>query len=149
MHHTYGASLKNLFLFADAPKLYEGVVIREIRKLSVDGLFHLSLSIDIISGGCCYLISTGPSPTNRAEPEMKFSSPYIVRECCRRILEDDVEQLKRFHDTLRNKQSTSAFADVILGHRAHQSLQEGRAIDPFAISADEETERTHELNPLL
>jgi len=149
MHRTYGASPRDLFAFAHTPELYEEVVIDEIRKLSVDGLARLFRWADTASDSCCYLSSTGPSPTDRARPEVKFSSPYIFRECCRRILRDDIEQLRSFHDLLRNKQSTTAFAARIRGYHPHQFLQEGGDIDLFTIFANEETKRTHELNPRL
>lgn len=118
MHHTYGASLSDLFIFADDPDLYERLVISEIRKLSIDELAHLYLFTDTTDDGC-YLMSIGPSPTNRAKPEMKFSSPSIFEECCTRILKGSIARL-RFHNMLRSEQSRAAFVEMILTSRREE-----------------------------
>jgi len=125
MHHTYGASLRSIFLFTNAPELYEKLVIDEVQKLSADRLSHVLLCADTASDDCHYLMSTGPSSTNRAQPEVTFSSPYIFGEYRRRILKDDVEKLRSLANRLRSEQSTTAFVGMIFGHQAHQLLQEG------------------------
>ena len=113
-------------------------------------------------------------PSDRATPERKAISQYVLEECCRQILGDDVKRLKRLHEVLRNNQSTAASAGMIFKYRAHQYLREGRVLDLSPLHAntspgngnhipndrteqfalprmeehlvDEETVRTHELH---
>ena len=136
MYLTYGASLRDLFAFAHRPDAYHGAVLSEMRKLSVDGLVDLLEFCDLATNKGLYLMSTWPLPANRSRPERKFNSPYIFRECCRRILDDDVEQFGRFYMMSLFEKGTVPFAGMIFEHRVHQFLQEGRAINLFAIPAE-------------
>ena len=140
MYLTYGASLRDLFAFAHRPDAYHGAVLSEMRKLSVDGLVDLLEFCDLATNKGLYLMSTWPLPTNRSRPERKFNSPYIFRECCRRVLDDDAEQLGRFYMISLLEKSTVPFARMFFEYRAHQFLQEGRVINFFAILAESSPE---------
>jgi len=133
MHQMYGTSLRNLFVFANAPELYGQLVNEAIQELSADRLSHVLLCADTASDDCHYLMSTGPSSTNRAQPEVTFSSPYIFGECRRRILKDDVEKLRSLANRLHSEQSTTAFVGMIFGHQAHQLLQEGLSTSSLSL----------------
>jgi len=69
LYCKYKPSLRNLFIFSNKPDEYDLLVYREVVKLSVQGLVRLLRDADNSTDGTQYLISTEPSPTNRAIPE--------------------------------------------------------------------------------
>ena len=83
MNVTYGASLRNLFAFADTVDTYNEVVISKIKKLSSKKLRKLLLSADDSPDNSHYLMSAGPMPSDRTTPERKAISQYVLEECCR------------------------------------------------------------------
>ena len=129
MHVTYGASLRNLFAPAHTVYTYDENVTSEIKRLSAKKLRRLLLSADDSTDNSHYLMPTGPMPSDRTAPERKVISQYVLEECCKRILKDDVEQLRRLHEVLHNDQSTAASAGMIFKYRTHQYLREGRVLD--------------------
>jgi len=136
MHFTYGASLKNLFAFADTVDTYGQEVISEIEKLSAKKFRKLLLSADDSPYSSPYLMSMGPMPSDRTEPERKVISQYVLEECCKRILKDDIKRLRRLHGVLRNDKSTAASAGMIFKYRAHQYLREGRILNLSPLHAN-------------
>ena len=136
MHVTYGASLMNLFAFADTARAYDRNVISEIEGLSANKLRRLLLSADDSPYNSHYLMSTGPMPNDRTVPERKVISQHVLEECCSRIIKDDVKMLGKLHEVLRNDQSTAASAGMIFKYRAHQYLEEGRVLNLSPLHAD-------------
>ena len=136
MHLTYGASLGDLSVYADTPDLYERVVRHEIAWRLPEDFRDLLLSAAGSPHDSRYLMSTGPMPNNRTEPERTVISQYVLGECCKRILRDDVKQLRRLYEVLRNARDMTASAGMVFKHRAHQYLREGRVLDLFPLLAD-------------
>ena len=123
-------------MYANRPDSYRKVVISEIEKLSAKKLRRLLLSADDSPNDSHYLMSTSPLPHNRTMPERRVVSQYILGECCRRILRDDVEQLRGLHEVLCDDQSTATSAGMIFKYRAHQYLREGRTLNLSPLHAD-------------
>ena len=78
-------------------------------------------------------MSIGPSSTDRTEPVINIASPYLLEECCKRVLRNRVDEIKELFDMLKKEPTRSAAAGVVFAYRAHQFLQEGRVIDLFPI----------------
>ena len=129
LHAMYGASLRDLFLYADRQDAYNKIVTSEINQLSPNGLTELLSAIS----NSHYLVTTGPLPNDRTRAERKISSPYIVGEFCRLILRNRVEMMKDRYNKLRTAPATFPAAGMIFKYRAHQFLQEGRTLDLFPI----------------
>ena len=140
MHVTYGASVRNLFEFADMVDAYNKKIISEIERVSAKGLDKLLFSSDDSPYNSNYLMLTGPMPSDRTAPERKVISQYVLEECCRRILKDDVEELGWLHGVLRNGRGTAASAGMIFKYRAHQYLREGMVLElsPLHVNASSE-----------
>jgi len=120
IHVTYGAPLRNLFAFADTADIYDDMIVSEIERLSAKKLRRLLLSADYSPYNSHYLMSTGPMPSDRTVPERKVISQYVLEECCRRIIKDDVKRLGELHKELSDDRSTAASAGMILKYRADQ-----------------------------
>jgi hypothetical protein len=133
LHERYGASLRDLFVFANNPRRYHERVVSEIKKLSPSGLTELLKSADGSTDDSHYVMSTGPLPTDRTRAERRIASPYILEKCCELVLRNRVEEISELFNMLKNEQAGSAAAGVVFEYRAHQFLQEGRAIDLFPI----------------
>ena len=144
LHTMYGASLGNPFLFAGKPDFYDKLVISEVEKLHyINGLSELLLfSWWRTTDNHPLLVTTGPSPTNRAQPERKIDSPYILQQFCKRTFEYRY-YTKPFYDTLHTASTTSS-APVVFDCRAHHFLQERRTLNLFPILAPSKPKaRTH------
>ena len=116
----YGASLGSLFLFSTMPGRYHTHVISEIEGLSPEGLSNLLRSADYTTDTSHYLMSTGPLPNDRTIPERKVTSPYVLEECCERILKNEVEAMRKLYDMLHCQPDSSTAAGMLFEYRAHQ-----------------------------
>jgi hypothetical protein len=123
----------DLFLSAHRPDVYNRAVISEINKLSPSGLDRLLQFADNATKNSNYLMSIGPLSTDRTKPERKSASPCVLGECCKRVLKNQVEEMRELYDTLRSEPTTSTAASMVFEHRVHQFLQEKRVIDLFPI----------------
>ena len=135
----YGASLRNLFLYADRQDTYNEIITSEINQLSPTGLTEL-LFAGRTTSGSHYLMTTGPLPNDRSRPERKIASPYVFAEFCRLILGDRVEMMKGCYDKLHLTPTTFSATGMVFKYRAHQFLQEGRTLEIFPILASSEVQ---------
>jgi hypothetical protein len=162
LHQKYGASFRDLIVYAKNPEGYDDTVNAKIRGLPRQGLIRLYTSAD----NSHFLVSTGPSPSDRTKPERKIASSHILEECCRIVLWNRAEEIRKFFDTLKTEPTMSAAAGMVFEYRAHRFLQEGRVIDLFPIlgrittqgedvvyddytATDDETDRVQVLLPKL
>ena len=136
LHATYGASLRNLFVYANRPDSYHKVVISEIEKLSAEKLRKLLSSADDSPDNSHYLMSTSPMPHDRTEPKRKVISQDVLGECCKRVLKDDAEELKKLYDMLRGEKSMAASAGMVFEHGVHQYIREGGVLNLFPLLAN-------------
>ena len=136
LHVTYGASPRDLFVYAGNPLVYQEVVRNQITTRSPDQFRKLLTSTDDCPDNSHYLISTGPSPTDRTTPERKVISKHVLEECCREILKDDVEWLRILYEALHSEKSFATSAGMIFEHRLHQYLREGRILELFPLLAN-------------
>jgi len=97
LYHKYGASTRDLFNFR-RPDLYEQVVNEEIDKLSSDDFTKLFKAIDNTTIQSHYLISTGPLPTNRAMPERKAVSKYVLGKILNRAYSNQIGRIKMIYE---------------------------------------------------
>jgi len=131
LHIKYGASLRNLFLFANNPKHYKHLIKTQAKQLSPWDLIKLLRGVT--DPTCDYLISTRPLPTNRARPERKVASEYILKVICKHTLQDQLKEIRTLYNTLQSRPATSAAAGMVFKSQIHRFLQEERAIDLFPV----------------
>ena len=131
LYSKYGASAGSLFGHADRPKEYEALVKDEINWLSPKKLTRLLRQPNAVAENFHYVISAGPMPGDRSEAERKFASTYVLEQCCKRILEDDAEALKKYYNILYDDPTTFAAARMVFGYRAHLFLREARVLELF------------------
>ena len=134
LYHKYGASTGNLFNFQ--PDSYEQVVNEEIDKLSPDDLTKLLKGIENNTIQSHYLISTGPLPTNRAMPERKAASKYILGKILNQVYPNQIDRIKIVYNALLLNLSTAGAAGMIYEHQVHYLLQEGGVINLLPIHYD-------------
>jgi hypothetical protein len=72
MHRKYGASLRDLFRFVNAPAEYDNLVESELATLSPENVYHLLRGTIEPSDNSHVLVSTGPSEGRRDTAERKF-----------------------------------------------------------------------------
>ena len=133
LYSDYGASPRSLFLHAHNPDQYEDFVKTEIGKLSLDELSRLLLNANPTTDNSHYVITTGPLEGNRSRPYRTFTSPYAFEQCCKLILEDDTNALRRHWNLLRGDPTTSTAAGMVFEHRVHQFLQKEKTVTLFPI----------------
>lgn len=106
LHNKYGASPRDLFVFATAPDRYDDMINFEIDMLSPEDFVSLLWSANNVASISHYLISTEPLSTDRAKCKRKIASRHIFEQICKRVLEDRAE-MKKFYDMFQNQSSTS------------------------------------------
>jgi len=133
VYTKYGASTRNLFVYADEPSEYEDRILTVIRRLSSEGLTTLLQDADAGSENSHLVISTGPLPGNRSKAERKFASTYVLEECCKRILGNEVLEMRSHYNLLRGNPISATAAGMVFEHRAHPFLRQQTTIDIFPI----------------
>jgi len=85
----YGASTRNLLIYADQPSEYEGQIRNAIYRLSPLELTRLLQRA--VPETSHLVISTRPLPGDRSKAERKFASTYALEECHKLILMDEAQ----------------------------------------------------------
>lgn len=99
MHCKYGASLRDLFLFHDAPTRYDRLVEIELTKLSPQNLQHLLNNTADPTDDAHLLVSTGPSYGDRTIAERKITSDYVLERIGVRVFGGSIREVKRLCKT--------------------------------------------------
>ena len=133
MHITFGASLRNLFMFSDGTNDYERLVDLEISKLHPAELTKQLRNPLGAQGNSHLLVTTTPSPSDRTISERKISSLLIFEKICKMVFNDRTDQIRTFYDTLRNDEQINSAAGMFFEARVHQVLREGGVINLFPI----------------
>ena len=138
----YGPLLRNLFLYAERPDIYDGMVTSEINNLSPYELSRIYRSPHKAADHSHFLVTTGPSPARRSRAERKIVSSHVLELFCRLILEDRVDLIGNFYRTLRIPGATASSAGMVFKHRLHHFLKEGRTLNLFPIIASSRPQGT-------
>lgn len=101
MHRKYGASLRDLFLFANAPAEYDNLVESQLATLSLENMYHLLRGTIEPSDNSHLLISTGPSEDDRGTAERKLASHYLLERICERVFGGRIREVTNLRETLR------------------------------------------------
>lgn len=133
LHNTYNPSLEALFEFAPGPELYKRNIDDELRRLSAQELEMLFRGFNDATDQFQLLIATNPSPDDPTEAERVFTSRYVVEMVCKKVFRDQLEDIKRFNDTLRMEPTWAAAAAMFFEYGAHQFLRGGRTIQLFPL----------------
>ncbi|KAF9646282.1 hypothetical protein BDM02DRAFT_3271061 [Thelephora ganbajun] len=79
MHYMYGASLKDLFLFAERPEHYDNLINDEVARMSSPWEFYNLLRFaNNATENFGHLASTMPLPDDRTSPERNLASKHIA-----------------------------------------------------------------------
>jgi hypothetical protein len=134
IHLDYGASLRDMVAYARNPRRYDKWVTNAISRLSPEQLIALLESAENADDNTHFLVTTGPSPNDRTEPERKIASQYILGKCCQQILGNRLADMKKLYQMLHGQPALSVSAGMLFEYRAHQFIREGGAVDLFPIT---------------
>jgi len=125
LHNKYGASLRDLCNFANHLGRYDEIIDYELDQLSHNDPFKRLCSIANSTDDSPRLFSTGPLPTNRALPERKFVSSYVLEQIFRKVFRNQVEETRRFYEKSLRFTTTAIVAGMIFEHEVHRLLHGG------------------------
>lgn len=131
MYSTYGASLRSMFQYSN-PGSYEDGLDEEVDKLSFQELTNL-LSPNPARTHSHFLITTRPSQTNRALPNVKVASRYVLRKVCDKLFQAQPYELQMFYKALRSDPRMASTTSTLFGYRVHWLLQRKDNIEIFPI----------------
>jgi hypothetical protein len=133
LHSPRGSSLRMLTNFFDNPDGYKASVDREVAKISYDDLWSLFKNPIDRSEASHFLVSTGPSESDRTKHSRWPTSDYAVEAICRDVFKNKADKIRELYDMVRGEPEMNATSGMFFEHQVHQLLRKGRTFDLYQI----------------